>query len=179
MGTANVLEAVRATPSVSRRGHRHQRQVLREPRMALGLPRERSAGRPRSLQQQQGLRRACQRRLPHLLLQRQSSKRHGVLLATARAGNVIGGGDWASDRLIPDLVRGFRSGEPVLIRRPKSIRPWQHVLEPLSADTSRSPNVFSQENRIPHPPGTSVHGMTLDAWPQWKGSPPPWPNLGR
>jgi CDP-glucose 4,6-dehydratase len=52
-------------------------------------------------------------------------------LATARAGNVIGGGDWSEDRLIPDLVRGFCFGRPVLIRRPGAIRPWQHVLEPL------------------------------------------------
>ena len=54
---------------------------------------------------------------------------HHVALATARAGNVIGGGDWSEDRLIPDLVRGFCSGQPVLIRRPNAIRPWQHVLE--------------------------------------------------
>lgn len=54
-----------------------------------------------------------------------------VALATARAGNVIGGGDWSEDRLIPDLVRGFCSGQSVLIRRPNAIRPWQHVLEPL------------------------------------------------
>ena len=57
-------------------------------------------------------------------------ERH-VALATARAGNVIGGGDWSEDRLIPDLVRGFFSGKPVLIRRPNAVRPWQHVLEPL------------------------------------------------
>jgi CDP-glucose 4,6-dehydratase len=56
---------------------------------------------------------------------------HKVALATARAGNVIGGGDWAIDRLIPDLVRGFLAGEPVRIRRPHAIRPWQHVMEPL------------------------------------------------
>ncbi|MGA8272373.1 MAG: CDP-glucose 4,6-dehydratase [Candidatus Sulfotelmatobacter sp.] len=56
---------------------------------------------------------------------------HHVALATARAGNVIGGGDWSEDRLVPDLVRGFTSGEPVLIRRPNAIRPWQHVLDPL------------------------------------------------
>jgi CDP-glucose 4,6-dehydratase len=56
---------------------------------------------------------------------------HPVALATARAGNVIGGGDWSEDRLVPDLVRGFCSGQPVLIRRPGAIRPWQHVLEPL------------------------------------------------
>ena len=58
--------------------------------------------------------------------------KHGVAVATARAGNVIGGGDWSSDRLIPDLVRGFLAGEPVRIRRPHAIRPWQHVLEPLA-----------------------------------------------
>ena len=55
----------------------------------------------------------------------------GVSVATARAGNVIGGGDWSTDRLIPDLVRGFLAGETVKIRRPQAIRPWQHVLEPL------------------------------------------------
>jgi CDP-glucose 4,6-dehydratase len=54
-----------------------------------------------------------------------------VALATARAGNVIGGGDWSPDRLIPDLIRGFLSGSPVRIRSPHAVRPWQHVLEPL------------------------------------------------
>jgi CDP-glucose 4,6-dehydratase len=56
---------------------------------------------------------------------------HQVALATARAGNVIGGGDWSEDRLIPDLIRGFRAKQPVLIRKPNAIRPWQHVLDPL------------------------------------------------
>lgn len=56
---------------------------------------------------------------------------HRCGIATARAGNVIGGGDWSTDRLIPDLVRGFAQGQPALIRRPDAIRPWQHVLEPL------------------------------------------------
>jgi CDP-glucose 4,6-dehydratase len=57
---------------------------------------------------------------------------HNVGVASARAGNVIGGGDWAKDRLIPDLVRGFLSGNPAAIRNPEAIRPWQHVLEPLA-----------------------------------------------
>ena len=56
---------------------------------------------------------------------------HHVKVATTRAGNVIGGGDWSEDRLIPDLVRGFQSKKPMLIRQPHAIRPWQHVLEPL------------------------------------------------
>lgn len=56
----------------------------------------------------------------------------GIAMATARAGNVIGGGDWALDRLIPDILRALQNAEPVLIRNPHAIRPWQHVLEPLS-----------------------------------------------
>jgi len=56
----------------------------------------------------------------------------GIALATARAGNVIGGGDWAADRLIPDFLRAMDSGEMLKIRSPRSTRPWQHVLEPLS-----------------------------------------------
>jgi CDP-glucose 4,6-dehydratase len=56
---------------------------------------------------------------------------HRVGLASARAGNVIGGGDWSEDRLIPDLIRGFQVNQPVRIRLPKAVRPWQHVLEPL------------------------------------------------
>ncbi len=56
---------------------------------------------------------------------------HGVAVASARAGNVIGGGDWAQDRLIPDILRAFGEGQPVHLRSPGAIRPWQHVLEPL------------------------------------------------
>jgi CDP-glucose 4,6-dehydratase len=57
---------------------------------------------------------------------------HGVGVASARAGNVIGGGDWATDRLIPDCVRAILNNEKVIIRNPAAIRPWQHVLEPIS-----------------------------------------------
>lgn len=54
-----------------------------------------------------------------------------VAIATARAGNVIGGGDWAADRIVPDIVRAFSKGETLLLRNPLALRPWQHVLEPL------------------------------------------------
>jgi CDP-glucose 4,6-dehydratase len=57
--------------------------------------------------------------------------KHGVAIATARAGNVIGGGDWAEDRLVPDIFRAFTAGRVVRIRCPHAVRPWQHVLEPL------------------------------------------------
>ena len=56
----------------------------------------------------------------------------GVAVASARAGNVIGGGDWSEDRLIPDAIRAWQAGQPLQVRRPEAIRPWQHVLEPLS-----------------------------------------------
>ena len=58
--------------------------------------------------------------------------RHPARIASARAGNVIGGGDWAADRLVPDCLRAFAAGEPVHLRRPDAVRPWQHVLGPLS-----------------------------------------------
>jgi len=61
-----------------------------------------------------------------------SYQEHKVALASARAGNVIGGGDWASNRLIPDFIRAISKGEEVKIRSPYAIRPWQHVLEPLT-----------------------------------------------
>lgn len=58
--------------------------------------------------------------------------KHHVALASVRAGNVIGGGDWALDRIIPDCIKALEAGRPVEIRNPKAVRPWQHVLEPLS-----------------------------------------------
>ena len=59
-------------------------------------------------------------------------RKHHVAIASVRAGNVIGGGDWAKDRIIPDCIRALEADRPVEIRSPKAVRPWQHVLEPLS-----------------------------------------------
>ena len=59
-------------------------------------------------------------------------KKHHVSIASVRAGNVVGGGDWAKDRIVPDCIRALEAGQPIEIRSPKAIRPWQHVLEPLS-----------------------------------------------
>lgn len=59
-------------------------------------------------------------------------RNHGKSIASVRAGNVIGGGDWSLDRIIPDCIRALESGRPIEIRSPKAIRPWQHVLDPLS-----------------------------------------------
>jgi CDP-glucose 4,6-dehydratase len=73
-----------------------------------------------------------------------------ISVATARAGNVIGGGDWATDRLIPDMIRAVYSGQAVLLRNPEAVRPWQHVLEAISGylvlleKMWESPNEFAQ-----------------------------------
>jgi CDP-glucose 4,6-dehydratase len=69
---------------------------------------------------------------------------HVPAVASARAGNVIGGGDWALDRLIPDIIRSFTLGQPVTVRNPRSIRPWQHVLEPLSGYLILAQNLFER-----------------------------------
>lgn len=71
----------------------------------------------------------------------------GIGLASARAGNVIGGGDWADDRLIPDIMRAFEVNKPVVIRNPKSTRPWQHVLEPLSGYLTLAQKLYEEPGK--------------------------------
>lgn len=73
--------------------------------------------------------------------------KHGVALASARAGNVIGGGDWAEDRLIPDFLRAITKGEKLLIRSPFAIRPWQHVLEPLNGYLTLAAKLYEEGPR--------------------------------
>lgn len=69
---------------------------------------------------------------------------HHVAIASGRAGNVIGGGDWAADRLIPDTLRAIETGQAVSIRSPHAIRPWQHVLEPLSGYLALAEKLFNE-----------------------------------
>ena len=74
-------------------------------------------------------------------------KNQGIGVASVRAGNVIGGGDWADDRLIPDIIRSFEKNEPVAIRNPKATRPWQHVLEPLSGYLILAQKLYKDQNK--------------------------------
>ncbi|MBY0432020.1 MAG: CDP-glucose 4,6-dehydratase [Rhodospirillales bacterium] len=73
----------------------------------------------------------------------------GAAVATARAGNVIGGGDWAEDRLIPDLIRALDAGRPVVLRHPSAVRPWQHVLEPLAGYLSLAEQLVQAPGTAP------------------------------
>jgi CDP-glucose 4,6-dehydratase len=73
----------------------------------------------------------------------------GVPVATARAGNVIGGGDWSWDRLVPDIWRALHAGEPIALRYPSATRPWQHVMEPLSGYLSYLQALSEAPDRTP------------------------------
>jgi CDP-glucose 4,6-dehydratase len=68
----------------------------------------------------------------------------GIGLASARAGNVIGGGDWSADRILPDAVRAWSTGQSLFVRNPRAIRPWQHVLEPLAGYLCLAEHIFAQ-----------------------------------
>ena len=88
---------------------------------------------------------------------------HQVALATVRSGNVIGGGDWSEDRLIPDLIRGFHSGNPTVIRRPKAVRPWQHVLGPLHGYILLAEKLLAEPAEFSSP--FNFGSGEDDAWP--------------
>ncbi len=127
MGTARVMDAVRRTPSVRAVVSVTTDKCYENKEWVWGY-RETD---PLGGYDPYSSSKACAEIVSAAFRQSYFPAGGAVGLATARAGNVIGGGDWSDDRLIPDLVRGFQSGEPVAIRRPYAIRPWQHVLEPL------------------------------------------------
>ncbi|MDQ3678230.1 MAG: CDP-glucose 4,6-dehydratase, partial [Actinomycetota bacterium] len=143
LGTVNVLEAVRATPSVrvvvnvtsdkcyDNPPGRERPLVETDP-----MPRPFVETDPMGGHDPYSSSKACAELVVDAYLR--SFFAPGVVgpdsprLASARAGNVIGGGDWGEDRLIPDIMRGALAGEPIAVRNPEAIRPWQHVLNSLS-----------------------------------------------
>ena len=91
---------------------------------------------------------------------------HGVAIASVRAGNVIGGGDWAQDRLIPDIIKAFTNKQPAIIRNPQAIRPWQHVMEPLIGYITLSEKLY--ENGVAFAEGWNFGPHDIDARPvEW------------
>jgi CDP-glucose 4,6-dehydratase len=126
MGTINVLEAARACPSVRAvvivtsdkcyQNHETDQAFIETDAMGGRDPYSASKG--------------CAELVTAAY--RESFFADGAAVASVRAGNVIGGGDWAADRIIPDSVRALAAGEPIIVRNPDAVRPWQHVLEPLS-----------------------------------------------
>jgi len=107
----------------------------------------------------------------------------GPLVASARAGNVIGGGDWAENRIVPDIVRALSARRPVEVRNPSAIRPWQHVLEPLGAYLHLASRLWSEDRQFAEawnfgPDQAAVHTVqdvverAIEVWGEgsWQGS---------
>jgi CDP-glucose 4,6-dehydratase len=138
MGTVNLLEAVRQCPSVKAVVNVTTDKVYENQEWHWGYRENEPLGGldPYSSSK------ACSELVTQAY--RHSFFTYGVALASARAGNVIGGGDWAADRLIPDCVNALLGEEPVRIRNPVSIRPWQHVLEPLSGYLRLAEKLYTQ-----------------------------------
>ena len=127
MGTVNLLEAVRATPGVKAVVNVTTDKCYENREWVWGYRENEAMGGFDPYSSSKG----CAE-LVTAAYRRSFLEPAGIALASARAGNVIGGGDWAVDRLIPDFLRAMDAGETLKIRSPLATRPWQHVLEPLS-----------------------------------------------
>ncbi|NVN98799.1 MAG: CDP-glucose 4,6-dehydratase [Geobacteraceae bacterium] len=132
MGTVHLLEAVRSTPSVRAVVNVTTDKVYENREWVWGYRENEPFGGYDPYSNSKGCSELVTAAYRSSYFNPKDYERHGVALASARAGNVIGGGDWANDRLIPDVIRAILAKELVQIRNPNAIRPWQHVLEPLS-----------------------------------------------
>ena len=128
MGTLNILEAVRVTPSVQAVVSITSDKAYRNDEWVWGYRETDHLGGYDPYIASKG----CAEIIAHSYFKSFFSGEGTPCCATTRAGNVIGGGDWAADRIVPDCARAWSAGKPVEIRSPYATRPWQHVLEPLS-----------------------------------------------
>ncbi|MDH2915647.1 MAG: CDP-glucose 4,6-dehydratase [Gallionella sp.] len=132
MGTVNLLEAVRNTKSVKAVVNVTTDKCYENREWAWGYRENEAMGGYDPYSSSKGCAELVTAAYRNSYFDPEKCKEHSVAIASGRAGNVIGGGDWAEDRLIPDIMRAITQGKPVNIRNPHAIRPWQHVLEPLS-----------------------------------------------
>ncbi len=132
MGTVNVLEAIRSTASVKTVVNVTSDKCYDNKEWLWGYRENEAMGGFDPYSSSKGCAELVAAAYRNSYFHPEKYAEHGVALASARAGNVIGGGDWAEDRLIPDMMRAISQSKPVHIRNPHAIRPWQHVLEPLS-----------------------------------------------
>ena len=131
MGTANVLEAVRSTDSVSAVVVITSDKCYENRNWCWGYRENDALGGHDPYSSSKACSELVVSAYRNSFFEAGGNNRRSVALASTRAGNVIGGGDWARDRLIPDIIRSFSEGKAVKIRYPQATRPWQHVLEPL------------------------------------------------
>jgi CDP-glucose 4,6-dehydratase len=131
-GTVNILEAIRRTNSVRALVSITTDKVYRNQGWLWGYREDDLLGDAEPYGASKAMAELAIESYRRSFFSRGTYEEHGVAIASARAGNVIGGGDFADFRLVPDCMRALMAGEPVSIRNPQSVRPWQHVLEPLS-----------------------------------------------
>jgi len=142
MGTVNLLEAVRNTPSVKAVVNVTSDKCYENREWVWGYRENEAMGGYDPYSNSKGCSELITATYRSSYFHSDKYEIHGVALASARAGNVIGGGDWAYDRLIPDVVRAITLSNPVNIRNPLAVRPWQHVLEPLSGYLLLAENLY-------------------------------------
>ena len=139
MGTVNLLEAVRKTPSVKAVVNITTDKCYENREWVWPYRESEAMGGHDPYSSSKG----CAE-LVTSAYRRSFMEAAGVQLASARAGNVIGGGDWAGDRLIPDFLRALDAEQPITIRSPSAVRPWQHVLEPLSGYLALAEKLYTE-----------------------------------
>lgn len=132
MGTINILEAIRATDSVKVGVMITTDKCYENKEQLWGYRENEPMGGYDPYSSSKGATEIAISSWRRSFFNPDKYEKHGKSIASVRAGNVIGGGDWAKDRIIPDCIRALEAGRPIEIRSPHSIRPWQHVLEPLS-----------------------------------------------
>lgn len=132
MGVVNLLEAVRATSGVRAVVNVTSDKCYENKEWPWGYREDEPMGGYDPYSNSKGCAELITAAYRNSYFNPEKYAEHGIAIGSARAGNVIGGGDWAQDRLIPDMLRAIGKNESVMIRNPHAIRPWQHVLEPLS-----------------------------------------------
>jgi CDP-glucose 4,6-dehydratase len=166
MGTVQLLEAVRQTPSVRAVVNVTSDKCYENKEWVWGYRENEPMGGFDPYSNSKGCAELVTSAYRNSFFNPVKYSEHQVALATARAGNVIGGGDWAEDRLIPDILKAISEKRPVIIRNPHAIRPWQHVLEPLSGYLLLAQKLY--EEGIGYAEGWNFGPKDEDAQPvQW------------
>jgi CDP-glucose 4,6-dehydratase len=142
MGTVHLLEAVRNTPGVKAVVNITTDKCYENKEWVWGYRENEPMGGFDPYSNSKGCAELVSAAYRSSFFNANSYAQHGVATATVRAGNVIGGGDWAQDRLIPDILAAFEQGRKVDIRNPHAIRPWQHVMEPLRGYLTLAEQMF-------------------------------------
>jgi CDP-glucose 4,6-dehydratase len=142
MGTVHLLEAVRNTPGVKAVVNITTDKCYENKEWVWGYRENEPIGGFDPYSNSKGCAELVSAAYRSSFFNANSYAQHGVATATVRAGNVIGGGDWAQDRLIPDILAAFEQGRKVDIRNPHAIRPWQHVMEPLRGYLTLAEQMF-------------------------------------